>query len=245
MKKSPLGIHHPIFELLSNRTRRDMLRIIACEHTYGTRLANLLQLSVPAVHRHLKLLEEYKVGDHPLIVAESTTNESYRGHKGAEAKIFKVDSKVAVFLSIMPSYIHASVYEEPVPPIAAENHELMENEDRGDGERGKMEPSLVQKNLRVLRDKVSRYNNIIEIKEKEIIHYLQQKEQAMQEVDTLLDQLDLSFEERLVLRSYLCHGKRVLVEIQKTIKIDPILLESIVKKLKERGFIEEELITLE
>ncbi len=232
MKKSPLGIHHPIFELLSNRTRRDMLRIIACEHTYGTRLANLLQLSVPAVHRHLKLLEEYKVGDHPLIVAESTTNESYRGHKGAEAKIFKVDSKVAVFLSIMPSYIHASVYEEPVPPIAAENHELMENEDRGDGERGKMEPSLVQKNLRVLR-------------EKEIIHYLQQKEQAMQEVDTLLDQLDLSFEERLVLRSYLCHGKRVLVEIQKTIKIDPILLESIVKKLKERGFIEEELITLE
>ncbi len=240
MKKSPKGLHHPIFELLSNKTRRDMLRIIACEHTYGSRLANLLHLSVPAVHRHLKLLEEYKVDGHPIITTETTTNENYRGHKGAEAKIFKVDSKISVFLTIMPSYIHASVYEESIPPVKEGEGTREETKDQMNTNT-ETNLELLQKNLHSLKERVSRYNDIIELKEKELIHYLEQKERAMREIDSLLDQLDLSFEERLVLRSYMCHGKKVIEEIQKTIKIDPILLASILDKLHEKGLIKEKI----
>ncbi len=99
-------IDHPLFDVIDNVTRRQVLRLIACEHNYGNRIASILDLSTPAIHRHLKYLGGDNKGGLKLISAGKKTKTSHSGHKGGEATLYKVDAKVGLFFHIYPNFVH-------------------------------------------------------------------------------------------------------------------------------------------
>ena len=45
------AIDHPIFQMISNSTRRKLLQLIACDKHYGNHLAKILNVSIPTAHR--------------------------------------------------------------------------------------------------------------------------------------------------------------------------------------------------
>ena len=104
-------IDHPFFNIIDNLTRRQILRLIACEHNYGNRIANILDLSTPAIHRHLKYLQGDNPGNIPIIGITRTTKTSHSGHKGGEANLLEIKSKIGLFFHIFPNYIHSHLLE--------------------------------------------------------------------------------------------------------------------------------------
>lgn len=125
-------IDHPVFDIVDNDTRRKILRLIACEHNYGNRIANILNLSTPAIHRHLKYLSGKNPGDISLIDVYQKTNLSHSGHKGGEAQLYKIKAKIGMFFHIFPNYVHNHIIEldegqEPVLKATRESYDTFDN----------------------------------------------------------------------------------------------------------------------
>ncbi|MCY3413885.1 MAG: hypothetical protein INQ03_19735 [Candidatus Heimdallarchaeota archaeon] len=104
-------IDHPLFDIIDNVTRRQILRLIACEHNYGNRIANILDLSTPAIHRHLKYLQGNNPGELSLIIEGEKTKLSASGHKGGEAQLYKVNANIGLFFHIFPNFVHNHIVE--------------------------------------------------------------------------------------------------------------------------------------
>ena len=49
---------NPVFEALANEHRREIIRLLALQPRSISQLAELRQLSLPAIHKHVRVLEE-------------------------------------------------------------------------------------------------------------------------------------------------------------------------------------------
>ena len=96
--KFPCDFNPPIMSIIDSETRCHILRLIANEPNYGNRLASILKLSCPSIHRHLKRMQHFEVGDGEIKVlgAKETTSESYSGHKGAQATLYEIISQTGL-----------------------------------------------------------------------------------------------------------------------------------------------------
>ena len=49
---------NPVFEALANEHRREIIRLLALQPRSISQLAELRELSLPAIHKHVRVLEE-------------------------------------------------------------------------------------------------------------------------------------------------------------------------------------------
>ena len=63
MENFSCSLSHPIYSLLSNKTRLEILRNIMCKKNYGLRIASILRISLSTIHRHLKILSQMFYGE--------------------------------------------------------------------------------------------------------------------------------------------------------------------------------------
>lgn len=244
-------IDHPLFDIIDNVTRRQVLRLIACEHNYGNRIAKLLDVSTPAIHRHLKFLKGNNPGELALIKPKATTKESYSGHKGGEATLYEVDAKVGLFFTIFPNFVHShivNVGDKGVKKVDASetpkelqnlrpisNKKLKEKLEKGEID------EISESNLKLnhIYKTVQKFNKkVIELQE-ELMEVLSIKNDFMGEVDEILKaEENLEYEDRVILRAVTCLGSKCSQDLTHFLNMDNYDLIRYVDRLREKGWME-------
>ena len=240
------NLDHPIFEVLESETRRHILRLIACEHNYGNRIASILGMSTPAVHRHLKILqgEANRKGRKslPIISQSEKSVESYSGYKGAEATLYQIKSQIGIFFGIFPNFIHSQIFrvndKGEVTSYRASNSDtdffLLRPPQ-------KMPSSSSSNSTQYLDlyDKVQEYNKKIIVLQKELMEVLHEKNKVMEDVDKIINsENELDFEDRVIMRAITCLGPECSSNLAEILKMDDVMVNKHVEKILEKGFLE-------
>ena len=229
------NISHPIFSTTGNETRREILRLIACEHNYGNRIASILNKSRPAIHRHLKYLE-----DEGFITQSTKTNQSFSGYKGAEATLFEINSNLNVFFSLQPNFVHSHIIETDVNGNIVENMyedynqaEYIPSKNIGEGKNAELKTEFAK-----IFQKVQHMNSQIIVFEEQMAKVMAEKNQTMQSLDELIRKSeDLTYEERVVLRGLTCLGPSCIPNLADILNESQFMIEDIVSKLITKGWI--------
>ncbi|OLS29025.1 MAG: hypothetical protein HeimC2_02200 [Candidatus Heimdallarchaeota archaeon LC_2] len=235
-------ITHPIFDIIENITRRQVLRLIACEHNYGNRIANILNLSTPAVHRHLKILLGKKQESINVISEKKKTKESYSGRKGAEATLYEIKSKAGLFFSIFPNFVHSQIYV--LDDNGKGSLESSKKEKSGDFEfvkpyKPKKEGMKQRKKFLNLYNTVQDYNKKILELESELMDVLNKKNDSMGELDEeILQQEDLEYEHRVIMRAITCLGEKCSDDLSHLLNMDDKMIAKYIDDLKEKKWLE-------
>jgi len=237
-------ISHPIFSVINNDTRRKVLRLVAIENSYGNQLASILNISNPGIHKHIKFLESEKGMN--LIKKESTINTSFTGHKGPDANIFEINTKIGLVFSIMPNFVHSQIFEFKednfVPSIKPIDDEfrlfkglmLQEPSDNADNREN------LEKFTKDYHD-IQEINNEIVETEKKLFTLLSEKNEKMGHIDKIVSSLDnLTYKERIVLRAVTCLGPRCSNDLSHLLNVELIEIKEIIDNLKEKGWIRPE-----
>lgn len=201
-------IDHPLYDLIDNVTRRQVLRLIACESNYGNRIASIMDLSTPAIHRHLKSLLGDNQGKLALISKGKRSTKSHSGHKGGEAQLYRVDAKIGLFFHVFPNFVHNHILE------LHEENRLIIHDEKNKGEHLKyLEPfsseegitieehqNIVDKMQKLRQEEADLYSEIDsntkikkEIKEKRIWKFEEKKKKNIDAIGE--DKLKMSFHE--------------------------------------------------
>lgn len=240
------NLDHPIFEVLESETRRHILRLIACEHNYGNRIASILGMSTPAVHRHLKILqgEANRKGRKslPIISQSEKSVESYSGHKGAEATLYQIQSEIGIFFGIFPNFIHSQIFK-----VDDTGNVTSYRASSSDTDYFLLRPPLKLPNrsnsdsskYRDLYDKVQGYNKRIISLQKELMEVLHKKNNLMEEVDKIFkDDTELDFEDRVIMRAITCLGPECSSNLAEILKMDNVMVNKHVESILDKGFLE-------
>lgn len=235
-------ITHPIFDVIENITRRQVLRLIACEHNYGNRIANILNLSTPAVHRHLKILTGSSKNSIPIISTKIKSKKSYSGHRGAEAVLYEINSKKGLFFSIFPNFIHSQIYSE--------NHSGDYVLDKADntkieslkslkpfGNNSDLSPRSIFIDL---YEQIQELNHEILDLETQLMKTLDKKNDLMGELDKEISlHNDLDYEHRVILRAITCLGEKCADDLSHLLNMDENIILKHVEELKTKKWLEE------
>ncbi len=218
-----------------------MLRIFASECAYGNRLASILKLSTPAIHRHIKYLEG-ETGGTKIIEKIRTTRTSYSGKKGAEAVYYGIKNELGLFFHIFKNFIHSHIYsiEENKPEHVngydcniADIHVYEPNSEKinnSDDEAKKKFDSMFN-DMQFINSK------IIDL-EKEIMTLLHEKDNKINEFNNYISShQELSFEQRIILRSLLNTGGICLDQMSCELYMDKNILRAHISDLKDKGWI--------
>lgn len=235
-------ISHPIFDVIENITRRQVLRLIACEHNYGNRIANILNLSTPAVHRHLKILLG-KDGESIAIISEAAkTHESFSGRKGAEATVYQINFKAGLFFSIFPNFIHSQVYvmdQEGKRVLEKDESDLTEDLKYLSPYKPKKEGMHRRQKFLKLYNKIQEHNLTILKLETDLMDVLNEKNELMGQLDEeILQQEDLEYEHRVILRAITCLGEKCSNDLSHLLNMDDKIIGRFIDELEEKKWLE-------
>ncbi len=236
------SLDHPIFEILSNKTRLEILRMIACEQNYGSRIASILNISAPAIHRHLKFLsQEIKddnMEDFSYIKPSYTTSESYSGHKGAEATVYEIGTKMYFSFALYPNFIQSHAFL--VGAEASLNENTSNNLD--DDIQGREKHKNLSSNRSIeeyskLFNKIQEKNEKIRDLETQIMNILEEKNDLMKDIDSSIQKSSsLSFDERVSLRLMACQGPVCIPNLPELLRQDVEVTKKNLINLKLRGW---------
>jgi predicted transcriptional regulator len=218
--------------------------MIACEQNYGSRLASILNLSAPAIHRHLKFLSQEMKDDNmknfSFIKPSYTTSESYSGYKGAEATIYEIGTKIYFSFVLYPNFIQSHAFlvdsnsnltnqtDKIVESPVERNSETSQHPEKGTEE---------VKEFSTIFEQVQKKNDKIRELEKQIIEILEEKNSLMQKIDkSILKQPTLSFDERVSLRLLACQGPICIPNLPELLKQDVEITTKNLNSLKQRGW---------
>lgn len=232
MSKSSIicDLDHPIFGIMGNETRRSIIRMLSCEENYGNQIAYELGVSNPTIHKHLKAIQ--KNSDIDLIGETKRTTESFSGHKGAEATMFKIKKPITVFLSIYPNFIHAHTY-----PERQSLHKLKEDAINYSWKEDRSNPNLLS--FAESSEKLAQLNEEIRDLEKQLIEKFDVKNNIMAQVDDLLiETKTLDYDQRMVLRAYACIGPSCYSILPALLKKDIAQIQQIIHHLTLKGWLE-------
>ncbi len=242
MKHFDCSLSSPIYDLLSNRTRLEILRMIACEKNYGSRIASILRISPPAVHRHLKILSQTftdtDIEEYSFLRPSYRTSESFSGYKGAEATMYEVGAKLYLAFAIYPNFVHSHAYVLPIQDVEKEEFSINEefikesDENRPIDEEERNDTTL-RKKFTEIYSEIQRKNEKINQLEKEIIKIFEEKDQLMKELDiAILEKSELDFDERVSMRSLACQGPSCYPNLPEILKQDEEVVKKILRNLK-------------
>ncbi len=240
----PCDFNHPIMSIIDSETRRHILRLIASEPNYGNRLASILKLSCPSIHRHLKRMQHLEIGNNEtkMLGTKSTTSESYSGHKGAQATLYEIISNTGLFFGIFTNFIHSQV------SVISNSVEIVKNKIDTDnfdpnlfGVKFQLGESIGDDSGDDFDSQVSKIRQMNEqIKEQQdyMMNLLYIKNEMIDKLNKSLENAeDLDFQERVVLKSliiYGCNNIKFIAELLNTVEHD---IHWIIKKLREKNWI--------
>lgn len=242
MNTFPFDIDHPLFQIIGNETRRQIIQLLSIEKNYGNRLAAILNLSPPAIHRHLKLLHQSGKNSKGLEIIhdKEKTDMSFSGRKGATASLLEINTRMGLFFGILPNYIHSSVLE------LDENGDIIDQDiDPGNYDSNlfgaHIDPShLSLDDTKQTVDTSELYQINDEIKELEhkLMIALYEKNEKLHSVFQAIDRSDdLDFNERVIIKSLIAYGLNNLKLISKMLGISLFEIKTIIQTLKDKHWI--------
>ncbi len=238
-------INHAMLGIIDSETRRHILQLIATETNYGNRLASILNLSSPAIHRHLKRLEHFENDDEviEILSTKRTTRKSYSGHKGAKATIYEITANMGLFFGIFPNFIHSQV---------------VELDKSGDVIARKIDPDNFDPDLFGVKIqngeeitecsgddcftnhilKIQQLNNQIKEYQEYLMNMLYMKNEVIDNIFRIIEKAkDLTFQERVVLKSLIAYGFNNLKLIAKLLNTDENDVHFIIRSLRRKEWI--------
>ncbi len=247
----PCHLNHPIYEILSSSTRREILRMLAYDNSnaYGRRLSKILNISNTAIHRHLRILQGLDNGHElPLIREKGKTKESYSGKKGGEATLFEIGKKLGMFVGIFPDLIHSHVFITDAEDnlSTAELSQLGISEDFS---KTKKEPHVLVPDEQQIIDPVKKkylelYENLQKINEelieleRKMLGLLEEKNDLLREIEaTLKTDANLEREKRLFLRLVACLGCSSDRDLSYAFHIEEPIVSKVLEDLVEQGWL--------
>ncbi len=241
-------IEHPVFNIIDNSTRRKILRLIACESNYGNRIANMLNISSPTVHRHLKFLLGEKEDTFPIIKEVERTKDSYSGKKGGEAFVYEIDTNLGIFMGIFPNFVHSQIFQ--VDKQGKQTTISKPVEDRASYVNLKgLKPNFSelktkkQEKFNELYDKIQKYNLDIIDKQRALMDTYMEKNELMGELDELMMSTEeVDQEKRLLLRAITCLGPECSSDLSHFLHMDDYLVFKHVEELRKIGWLAERVI---
>ncbi|MFX1544941.1 MAG: ArsR/SmtB family transcription factor [Promethearchaeota archaeon] len=248
-------MNHPIYDVLSNKTRLEILRIIACEHNYGSRIASILNVSAPAIHRHLKFLsqtmKDQDMKNFTFINPSYKTTESFSGYKGAEATIYEIGTKIYLSFALYPNFTHSHIYQSsvsddlqesninPVPNNSTppKNKPFTSDKENKEMEKEDISYSKSLNKFSELYKQIQVKNQHIRDLEEKIIEEFEEKNKIMKEIDkVILEHSSLNFDERVSLRALACQGSRCLPNLPELLKKDVEIVKKVLRNIKSKGW---------
>ena len=233
------SLSHPIYDLLSNKTRLEILRLIACEKNYGSRLASILKISAPAIHRHIKILsgkvESEDIGEFAFLKPSEYTRESYSGHKGAEATMYEVGSKLFLTFAIYPNFVHSHAFLTPVQDENIDKDSITRQQKKKREADSPDEIAEIKRNFSQIYNKIQEKNDKINKLEQEILQIFLEKDILMKELDeAILDRNLLDYDERVSIRTLACQGPDCIANLPELLKQDEELVKKMLKNLNSK-----------
>ena len=242
MNTFPFDIDHPLFQIISNETRRQIIQLLSIEKNYGNRLAAILNLSPPAIHRHLKLLQQSEKNSKSLgiIHDKEKTDMSYSGRKGATASLLEIDARLGLFFGIFPNYIHSSVQE-----LDKNGDKIDQDIDLGNYDSNLFGAHIDPSHLSLDDTKqtvdisdLNFLNDEIKELERKLMVALYEKNEKLHSVFKAIDQSDdLDFNERVIIKSLIAYGLNNLKLISKMLGISLFEIKTIIQMLKDKHWI--------
>jgi predicted transcriptional regulator len=248
MENYSCSLDHPIYDLLSNKTRLEILRMIACEHNYGSRIASLLGISAPAIHRHLKFLSQLRTDPNGLdfffIKEMKKTKESYSGYKGAEATHYEIGTKMYLSFALYPNFMQShSFLEDAEGNISAEitddslKGSFIGTDGTDSDKNENIEYKKAIKRYSSLFKRIQKKNSRIKELEAEIMDILDEKNDLMKKMDHAIMNVErLSFDERVSLRLLACQGPICIPNLPELLKQDVNVTMKNLKVLEKNGW---------
>ncbi len=242
MDKYDCSLSHPIYDLLSNKTRLEILRLIACEKNYGSRIASILKISAPAIHRHLKILsgkvESEDIGEFAFLKSSETTRESYSGHKGAEATMYEIGSKLFLTFAIYPNFVHSHAFLTPVKDEIAITDQKTQSQKKKEKTSKSEDKAEIKRNFTNIYNKIQEKNDQINKLEQEILQIFLEKDELMKQLDEAILEKDhlLDYDERVSIRTLACQGPNCIPNLPELLKQDEELVKKILRNLKSQNW---------
>ena len=237
------SLNHPIFDILSNKTRLEILRMIACEQNYGSRIASILNMSAPAIHRHLKFLsqdmKDDNMKDFSFIKPSYTTSESYSGYKGAEATIYEIGTKIYFSFALFPNFIQSHAFLVEATESLSKESNNSEKAIKRDSDKKKTTKNSSEgiNGFSELFQHIQEKNDKISSLEKQIMDVLVEKNELMGQLDkSILQNPTLSFDERVSLRLLACQGPICIPNLPELLSQDVEITTKNLKKLHQMGW---------
>ncbi len=247
----PCHLNHPIYEILSSSTRREILRMLAYDNSnaYGRRLSKILNISNTAIHRHLRILQGLDNGHELQLIREKgKTKESYSGKKGGEATLFEIGKKLGMFVGIFPDLIHSHVFitsaEEDLSTAELSQlgapSELQQTKSKPVvfvPNEEKISDSAKKKYLE-LYEKLQEINDELISSERKMLALLEEKNKLLRQIEeTLTEDAKLEREKRLFLRLVACLGCSSDRDLSYAFHIEEPIVAKVLDELVKQGWL--------
>ncbi|MFX1254113.1 MAG: hypothetical protein ACFFCZ_21045 [Promethearchaeota archaeon] len=251
MKNFTCSLKHPLYTIISNKTRLEIIRTIVCEKNYGSRIASILKISAPAIHRHMRFLSKtFKDQDkEPITFIRPSyrTIKSYSGYKGAEATVYELGAKIYLSLALYPNFVNTHVFSTsldndrsqesstfPVPnkETSFENH-------KDNNVEREISEKEIMKRFSELYTKTQEKNQEIKDLEQKLLEVFEEKDKIMKEMDDIiLRSSQLTFDERVSLRTLACQGPDCIRMLPEILKKDKEIAQKVLRDLRDNGWFE-------
>ncbi|MCY3413875.1 MAG: ArsR family transcriptional regulator [Candidatus Heimdallarchaeota archaeon] len=241
----PCDIDHPILSIIDSETRRHIIHLLATEKNYGNRLASILNLSSPAIHRHLKRLQKHQNESTSVSIlgTKEKTRESFSGYKGAKATIFEIISNLTLFFGIFPNFIHSQVVEilsdgqrktRRIDPDNFDPNLFGVKIQRGESLKDCVGEDCFDTHV----EKINEINKQISDHQDFLMDLLYLKNEVIEKIFMIIEEAeDLSFEERVVLKSLIAYGFNNIKLIANLLNTDENEIRFHIEKLKKKKWI--------
>jgi predicted transcriptional regulator len=173
---------------------------------------------------------------------DKVTRKSFSGHKGAKAVLYNIKSSFGIFFGIFPNFIHSQVFEldeqgQPRPrrlDIRDVDPNLFGTEIKDGRKHFDTESSLLETRLQKIKDI---NEQIIEYQE-ELMKLHHSKNKILEDINICInEEIELDFEERVVLRSLIVYGFNDITHIAELLNKTEEGIQIIIKRLKRKGWI--------
>lgn len=228
------SIEHPIYELISNKTRLKILRMIACEQNYGKRLADIFKLSPAAINKHIKDLTSENNSEHNLLREIDIHNDDhsvpneYKGH----TKVYSVNSELYLNFAIYPNFVHSHAFIDPLESDSKNEEEIKVTNTEFSFDKATNNFAKLYNDIQEMNEEIGDLEN----KMREIFIRKNQKMKTLNKA--VLREPTLTFDERVILRIVLCQGPKCVTNLPEVLNQDQKEIDKTIEGLKKKGWFE-------
>lgn len=216
-----------LFEIVGNEARRKILRLLVLEPHYVSQLSKLLNISQPAILKHMKILEEKGI----VIRKVQQASES---NKGPDRHFFSINKSFAIMFSLSPYNLRENVYNTDDVPT---DFSLDDIQKRIDGE------EVISRKVGIVNSEIEKINKEMMNLERTYIELEKKRNSLLKITNSIIEDSDdlqrsEMYEARQLLRKHVCESRTCVQEISNLLNKKEKEIEKALKDLSEKDYIE-------